>query len=474
MLSFTRATPPSAGAFLKTLATVAVLVAGTQAAWGQATPAPPAGPQSQPSTGTPTGVPPSLKDGLKTYLSPDSTLFIKFNFLAQMWVRYNESNPGTTVYGELQPHTTDVGIRRVRLVMSGQILPRVYVFVQFGQNSFSYLSPRKAGSFFHDVTADYSLIKKKLSLGVGLNGWNGPSRFGNSAAASILGVDLPLYQETTNDVDDQNLRRLGVYAKGKLGKVDYRLSVGKPFVTQTAATPEVLGRNSTFSTRYPQAVTQGYASYQFLDQEGNAGAGQVGSYLGKKRVFNIGAGFVHQGQAMWNTTATGDTVTHDLQLLAADVFYDAPVNVAKGNAITAYGCYSHYDFGPNYLKNAGAMNPANGVKTGQGSFNGPGNNFAMLGTGNVLYGQAGYLFKRDLLGRLGTLQPYAATEYARYDRLTDPMVLVNAGVNWLLAGNSSRLTAGYQNRPVFTAQPNGDLTATDRHGEYILQYQVAF
>jgi hypothetical protein len=474
MLFFTRAVFPSSKALCTALVAAAAMVASTQAASAQARPAPPAGPQSQPSTGTPTGIPASLKDGLKTYLSPDSSLFIKFNFLAQLWVRANESNPGTTVNGELQSHTTDVGVRRVRLVMSGQILPRVYVFVQFGQNSFSYLSPRKAGSFFHDVTADYALIRKKLSLGIGLNGWNGPSRYGNSAAASILGVDLPLYQETTNDVDDQNLRRLGVYAKGKLGKVDYRLSIGKPFVTQTAATPEVLGRNSTFSARYPQAVTQGYASYQFWDQEGNAGAGQVGSYLGKKRVFNIGAGFVHQGQAMWNTTAVGDTVSHALQLWAADVFYDAPVSAAKGDAITAYACYSHYDFGPGYLKNAGAMNPANGVKAGQGSFSGTGNSFAMLGTGHVLYGQAGYLFRRDLLGRLGTLQPYAATEYARYDRLADPMVLVNAGVNWLLAGNASRLTAGYQNRPVFTAQSNGDLRATDRRGEYILQYQVAF
>ncbi|ALW85144.1 hypothetical protein AUC43_08590 [Hymenobacter sedentarius] len=462
---------------MKSFAAVAALVVSAQAASAQVTlptPAPPAGPQSQPSTGTPTGIPAALKDGLKTYLSPDSTLFIKFNFLAQTWARYNESNPGTTVNGELEPHTTDVGIRRVRVVMSGQILPRVFVFVQFGQNSFSYLSPRKAGSFFHDVTADYAIIKKKLSLGAGLNGWNGPSRFGNSSASSILGVDLPLYQEVTNDVNDQNLRKLGVYAKGKLGKVDYRLAVGKPFATQTAASPEVLGRNSTFSTRYPHAETHGYASYQFWDQEGNAGAGQVGSYLGKKRVFNIGAGFVHQDKAMWNTTAAGDTLTHDLQLFAADVFYDAPVNAATGAAITAYACYSHYDFGPNYLKNAGAMNPANGVKASQGSFNGPGNNFALLGTGNVLYGQAGYLFKRDLLGRLGTLQPYAATQYARYNRLADPMVLVNAGVNWLLAGNASKLTLGYQNRPVFTAQANGDLKSTARRGEYILQYQVAF
>ncbi|WP_229725492.1 hypothetical protein [Hymenobacter baengnokdamensis] len=409
------------------------------------------------------------------YLTADSATFLKLNFVAQVWARYNDSNPGTTVNGELASSTTDVGIRRARLVLSGQLTPRVYMFVQFGQNSFSYLSPRKAGAFFHDITVDYAVVKKALSLGAGLNGWNGPSRYANSSVSSLLTLDTPLFQETTNDVNDQQVRKLGVYAKGKLGKLDYRLAIGKPFVTQTASpAPDPLGRNSTFSTLNPHAETHGYLMYQFLDQESDAAASNVGSYLGRKRVFNIGAGFVHQGNAMWHTTATGDTISQALNLLAADVFYDAPVNAAKGTAVTAYGGYYHYDFGPGYLKNASAMNPANGVKSSVGSFNGPGNSYPSLGTGHVLYAQAGYLLPRGLLGSYGTLQPYASTQYARYDRLADPMVLTNLGVNWLLYGNTSKLTFNYQNRPVFTAQHNGDITATDRKGEYVLQYQVAF
>ena len=190
-----------------------------------------------------------LKDGLKTYLTPDSTTFLRLNFVAQSWVRLNENNPGSTVNGELASSTGDVGLRRVRLVMSGQLTQRVFVFVQFGQNSFSYLSPRKTGSFFHDVTGEYAIIKKKLSLGVGLNGWNGPGRYANSSAASILGLDPPLFQEATNDVNDQLLRQLGGYAKGKLGKLDYRVAIGKPFVTQTAtAVPDPLSHNSTYTS----------------------------------------------------------------------------------------------------------------------------------------------------------------------------------------------------------------------------------
>jgi hypothetical protein len=443
---------------------LAALLCGTTAASAQIAPTLP-----------PPSAPPGLKDGLKTYLSPDSTTFLRLNFLAQTWMRLNESNPGTTVNGELEPHTVDVGIRRLRLVMSGQLTPRLYVFLQFGQNNFSYLSPRKAGSFFHDATADYAIIKKHLSLGVGLNGWNGPSRYGNSSTASILAVDLPLFQEATIDVNDQFVRRLGMYAKGKLGKLDYRVAVGQPFITQTAsAVPDPISRNSTYSTRNPRAVVHSYLMYQFLDQESNAAAGNVGSYLGRKRVFNIGAGLVHQADAMWRRGPAGDTISQAMKLWAVDVFYDAPVNAAIGTALTAYGSFSHYDFGPGYIRNSGPMNPANGVRAGQGSFNGPGNNFPVVGTGSIFYAQTGYLLKRNLLGSLGTLQPYASGQWANYDRLADPMVFVNVGINWLILGNLSKLTANYQSRPIFNTQPNGDLTATGRRGEYVLQYQVAF
>lgn len=456
--------PRSAAAVSRKTALLALLFCGANTAFAQIAPTLP-----------PPSVPPGIRDGLKTYLSPDSTTYLKLNFLAQTWVRLNESNPGTTVNGELESQTVDVGIRRLRLVLSGQLTPRLYVFLQFGQNNFSYLSPRKTGAFFHDATADYALIKKHLSLGIGLNGWNGPSRFANSATASILGLDLPIFQEATNDVNDQFLRRMGGYAKGKLGRLDYRVAVGQPFVTQTAtAVPEPISRNSTYSTRNPRAVIHSYLMYQFLDSEGNAGAGNVGSYLGRKRVFNLGAGLVHQGQAMWRRDAAGDTITQAMNLWAVDVFYDTPLNQATGTALTAYGGYYHYDFGPGYIRNIGAMNPANGVKAGQGSFNGAGNNVPLVGTGSTLYAQAGYLLRRNLLGGLGTLQPYAQGQWSSYDRLADPMLVWNVGINWLILGNLSKLSVNYQNRPIFNAQPNGDITATARRGEYVLQYQVAF
>ncbi len=419
------------------------------------------------------------KGGLFTYLSPDSSSFIRFNMVAQSWLRYNQNNPGSIITdtqvlpasGQVQNTTTDFGIRRIRLLMSGQISPRVSFFVQFGQNSWNNLSARKLGSFFHDVTADYAVVKKKLSIGFGLNGWDGPGRYANSSVTSILGLDPPLFQETTNDINDQFVRNLGLYAKGKLGKLDYRIAVNKPLSLQGASTaPAALGTASSFSYQQPKWQTQGYFMYQFKDQESNFMPSTVGSYLGKKKVFNIGAGFKYQNQAMWNKTAAKDTVYHPMALFAVDIFYDAPLS-SKGNSITAYGGFFHYDFGAGYLRLENPMNVTNAIKAGLGTIGGTGNGYPGIGNGNTLYEQLAYKFKDNLLGEQGTLQPYFETQYSVYDALKDPMINYNMGVNWLIHGNNSKFTFNYESRPIFNSATE---KVQGRRGCFVLQYQVAF
>jgi hypothetical protein len=43
--------------------------------------------------------------------------------------------------------------------------------------------------------------------------------------------------------------------------------------------------------------------YQFFDQEDNLLPYTTGSYLGKKKIVNLGAGFIYQPDAMWNLNA---------------------------------------------------------------------------------------------------------------------------------------------------------------------------
>jgi hypothetical protein len=433
-----------------------------------------------------------MKNGLKLYLdTKDSARFMQVQMCMQNQARYTENNPYSTVNGFYQGYTADLVIRRIRFVALGQLTDRVNFFVQFGQNSNSYLSARKAGSFFHDVTADYALVKKKLSLGFGLNGWNGPSRFSNTSVSSIMPLDPPGFMEVTNDTYDQFVRRMGLYAKGKIGKLDYRVSGAKPFASQTGSGIDKLDTvSSTFSAKPPELVYQGYFMYQFLDQESNLGPGCTGTYLGKKRIFNIGAGFYTQKNAMMyikprsqgNTKL--DTSYQNINLLSVDVFYDSYLNKEKGTAISIYASFSSYDYGTRFQRNQGPANPANGVGTlalaktysvisnyDKANY---GNALPYLGTGSTLYTQIGYKFKDGLLKSQGTLQPYATIQYSMYDRLSDPMTVWTVGLNWLVKGHNSKFTLDYQNRPYFTENASGELRQKARFGMYVLQYQIAF
>lgn len=426
-----------------------------------------------------------FKDGLKIYLNDDSTRYIQGTGLAQIWFRYTDNNPGSTIFGTPKKETFDVGLRRVRYQVMSQVSKNVFFYTQFGINSFNSISARKTPLFFHDVTAEYKIYKNYLTLGGGLSGWNGTARFTSSGVGNILALDLPTIEEATNDVTDQFVRKLGVYAKGQIGGFDYRFSAANPFPVQnslTAVAPLSGTNTAAFSTKAPEMQYQGYVKWQFFDKESNLLPYSAGSYLGKKRVLNIGAGFTYQKDAMWyrdpNPNAPGgmDTISTPLQQFAVDVFYDAYLDKEKQNAVTAYVAFLNYDFGPNYIRNAGAMNTANGT-TGAASYNGAGNAVPLIGTGQVVYAQAAYLFKKDLLGKNGTLQPYVSGSYAHYQKLSDPVFIYDIGLNWIITGQNSKLSLDYQSRPVFnTNTATGDIfeTKSARRGQIVLQYQVSF
>jgi hypothetical protein len=419
---------------------------------------------------------PYIKDG-KLNFNEDGSHYIKATFVSQIWARFNESNPGTVLYGFGKPNTFDIGLRRTRLQLFGQLTDKVFFYTQFGMNNFNNLSDRQVGAFFHDVIAEYK-VGNALSLGGGLGGWNGLSRFSSPSIGSIMCLDAPLFAQATNGSSDQFLRKLSIYAKGKIGKLDYRIMLTDPMVIQKAAMgtglQEPLQNRSTFSLRPPKAQYQGYFSYQFLDQESNLLPYAVGTYLGKKKVFNIGGGFVYQPNAMWHKDGT-DTVQTPLFLLALDVFYDAPLNTEKGTAISFYGGYFNYDFGPGYIRSNNAMNPAAGgtIKAGFTTFGGAGNVFPMIGTGNILYGQLGYLLAKDLFGNNGTLQPYASVMYAKFNALEDAGTLLDLGVNWLINGHNAKLSLDYQCRPVFATTVGSNPVNTGQKGALILQYQIS-
>lgn len=408
-----------------------------------------------------------LKDR-KIYLNETGENYLKFSLLTQVWLRQQQYNPGTTVNGTPKENAMDIGIRRLRLQLYGQIADRVFIYTQLGQNNFNNISDRKLGFFVHDALGEYEVLRQKLSLGGGLSGWSGLSRFSSPSAGSIMGVDAPLYLQTTNDATDQFLRKLSVYAKGKLGKFDYRLVMAQPMAIQKMAGYNgTISQASNFSPKAPELQWNGYFQYQFLEQESNLTPYTTGTYLGKKKVLNAGAGFIYQSNAMWRLTDANDTTETDMIHLSADVYYDAPAGT-KGQAISLYGNIAHYNFGKNYIRNQATMNPANG-NTNPSILNGSGNGYPAFGTGMILYAQAGYKFRDSLIGHT-TLMPYVAVQHANFDRLNGAMAFIDVGVNWLLSAHTSKFTLAYQNRPVYNTA--GD--QVQRLGAFTAQYQVFF
>jgi hypothetical protein len=287
-------------------------------------------------------------------------------------------------------------------------------------------------------------------------------------------MDVPVFAQATVDQIDQFTRKLSVYARGQVGHFDYRIMLSDPFPDTSSGSPvdPTPGLDATFATERHNKQFQGFFQYNFLEREPHTTPYMAGTYLGKKKVFNLEAGFISQKNATWTSDDGGaSTDFHNMNLWSIALFYDAPLNTESGSAVSAYTGFFHLDYGPNYLRYNGIMNPANGILNGP--FPGSqGNSFPMFGTGEAIYSQVGYLFKEDLLGQSGSLMPYASLMSASFDRLTGSMNVYSLGVNWLLSGHASKISLDYQSRPVYDLQDDR-LVRSTRKGQIVLQYQIS-
>ena len=148
-------------------------------------------------------------DELRLKLNEDGSHFIKATFLNQVWFRYNNSNPGTLLQNEPTPTTFDIGLRRTRFQLYGQLTDHVFFYFQWGQNNFNSVSQnagnRKLMTFFHDALGEYKFKKgsEKLVLGGGLTITNGLSRFSQPSITTIMTMDVPVFAQATVDQTDE-------------------------------------------------------------------------------------------------------------------------------------------------------------------------------------------------------------------------------------------------------------------------------
>lgn len=433
--------------------------------------------------------------GLKLGLNPEGSKYVRFLVWNQIWARYNDNNPGTLVNGTPSSSSMDIGARRLRMLAYAQISPRYLVLMHYGINNQTFVNGGGSGSsgtggygqgkkpqiFVHDAYNEYAVItannadgKKRLfnlSIGAGLHYWNGVSRLSSGSTLTFLMIDAPVFNWPTIENADQFARQYGIYAKGAVQKLHYQISIDKPFATNIK--PADSAGVAVDNSGDPAGALSGYFDYQFFDQESNLLPYRVGTYLGTKRVLNVGGGFYHQARGTQSSDAMGNMQQHTINLFAGDVFMDMPVGPKEKNmAITAYGVYYNYDFGPNYLRTTGIMNTGTSntaIPAADRVLEGPGNARVLLGTGSIAYVQAGFLLPKFKSNKV-RIQPIASLAYKNFEALKQVGSYWDAGANFFLDAHNAKITAQYSSRPLYDATTK---ELKDRKGEMIIQFQVA-
>lgn len=392
-------------------------------------------------------------------LSAQDTKKLQFSGGIQLWMRYTDLNPGSAIGSQEFNDAFDISLRRYRLGLQGQLNERIKYNFSLGNNNLSRYQIDQAPKVL-DAYVSYHFSNRFIITG-GKHGWTGTSRYAAPSTLSALGSDINFSATPALNVHDDLLRKLSIAVRGQLAGLDYRIAFAKPFVFVS----QPLSNEAVFVDNPTSLNISGYFKYQFLEKESLNSAFSPWTYLGEKEIFNIGAGWTYQDMATQSLANNGDTLDHPMRSFGIDIFYEKPFGK---DTWTFYLVFLHHDLGPGFVRYIGANNPASGMVK-ELTLNGRGNSFPEAGTGQILFGNVGYLrgFERF------ALQPYTMIEFADFEALDDPMLLWECGINYLMNGHQSKLTLGYRNRPVFIEQ-SGQRIVSDRKSMVVLQYQIRF
>src|SRR5690554_148707 len=379
-------------------------------------------------------------------IQPTEDINMSFHVGTQIWTRYTQLNPGTTgVNGNDINNLFDIALRRTRFSLLNNLYnEKIVVYTQFGMNGQTITSTSSPQLYVHDIWTQFRLWKDYLYLGVGLHGWAGISRLGSASYSQNLMLDHPGFSLPNLGKTDQAGRQIGIFIRGNAFKFNYRLSIDKPFVRDEMGN---IGINE--STYYPNTNTafKSYVFYSFLDEEHTKSSYLSMCNLGKKKVFNIGAGFDYHPQSFASLNEMSDTVLHNKLLLGADMFFDYPFK--DESSLTIYLAGYLYDFGPNYVRTYGVMNP---LKTGSLE-QGGGNYYYNVGTGTIIYSSLGYIFPEKLQVLPGKLQVVLACHYKNFEALSTPSTQLDAGINYYISNHNAKINLQYSNWIVYSGSP---------------------
>ncbi|HLS30196.1 MAG TPA: hypothetical protein VK021_05020 [Flavobacteriaceae bacterium] len=363
--------------------------------------------------------------GFKFEFDEDGDKYLRMMAYGHFWWQDNEGHNSNDGFA----------IRRMGVLMYAEINQRFKLVSHFGLSTLNAnnIYPTEDGGGPNiqlvDLYGEFTAVPEKLYIGIGKHYVNGISRLNSLSTLNILTVDVNRSSWSTVGLSDQGVRHLGVFARGSFGKFQYRLAINAPQVNtvdgdkDTTILPgeeKYLGSALLEKGKYAYA---GYFDYQFLDKESDFLPFRVGTYLGTKEVFNIGAGFFYHPEGIAHQTENTLTAK-DVWHVAGDVFYDSPLG-ENGGALTTYASYQYSKMGENYLN--GRIN----------------------GNGSQFYVQGGYLIPKSTDTHIfrNRFQPYLAYSYRDFKGLNKAAEEFQAGINWYVDGQNAKITAQYQNSP---------------------------
>lgn len=390
-------------------------------------------------------------------LNEEGNKYVRFIMWHQLWVTSNNlSDDNSTMQ-------LTSSIRRSRFLAFSQVSSKFLILTHFGLNSLSPGNLTSLGSngdspqlFLHGAWGELKL-GDGLYVGSGLHYWKGLTRLANQSTLNFMTLDQsrPFNAWHSLGITDQFARHLGIYFKGSSGPFEYRFAWNNPSRSPLGGGLDYSVRWSTDSVQVPasnltyngvstpdsdgnalgNSIFEGYVKYNFFDKESTKLPYYVGTYLGKKKVFALGAGFFLHPNGMYdNLNNRHESVSH----FAVDAFLDMPT---EGGALNAYAAFQSFNYGDNYISRWG-------------------------GTGSAIYGQVGYYLKSS------KIMPYVAYSTSNYDGASDAIGAMNAGVNYFINGHNCKVTAEYHSISKDYREGSMSLGGLDNFSQMRLQLHI--
>jgi hypothetical protein len=252
----------------------------------------------------------------------NDSVSVRVGFLGQMWADFSQNVRQDTSFAQ------NIFIRRMRFILSGQIGSKLGFFFQTDDPNLGRTGPgftknlATQGFIIQDAYVELKpSTSNALYVDAGLL-LIPLCRNCYASAASLLPIDYSSYSFlNSGPTGGTNGRDVGFEAKGTFADqhLEYRLGL---FSGSRLANPQT----PTVQTASNSLRGAGHLMVNFMEGEAPAYV-LAGTYLGRRRVFNVGAGFDVQSK---------------YKALAGDAFLSYPLGA---NGVTLATTFIHYDGG---------------------------------------------------------------------------------------------------------------------------------